>query len=77
MAAHESAADPGAVAHRAADLLATALEDAGFDVGVAFPQLRGGVDRDGAPIVDLGQIAEPIAARLTTILNGVAEVTGG
>ena len=72
MAAHESPTYPDAVAHRVADRLATALEDVGFDVGVAFPQLRGGVDRDGAPIVDLGQIAEPIAVRLTTILNGAA-----
>jgi len=63
---------PEAIAQRSADRLALALEDVGFDVGVAFPMLQGGVDREGAPIVDLGRVAESIASRLTTILNHAA-----
>jgi hypothetical protein len=63
---------PEALAQRSADRLALALEDVGFDVGVAFPMLQGGVDRGGAPIVDLGRVAESVASRLTKILNRAA-----
>jgi hypothetical protein len=48
--------------------LAIALEDVGFDVGRAFPALDAGVDHDGHPVVDLGQITEPVAAQLATVL---------
>jgi hypothetical protein len=74
MAMKEPPTEPGpeAIAQRSADRLALALEDVGFDVGVAFPMLQGGVDREGAPIVDLGRVVEPVATRLTTILNRAA-----
>jgi hypothetical protein len=74
MAMEEPPTGPGpeAIAQRSADRLALALEDVGFDVGVAFPMLQGGVDHRGAAIVDLGRIAEPVASKLTAILNGAA-----
>lgn len=63
-----------ATAQRSTDLLALALEDVGFDVGLAFPMLRGGVDRDGAPVVELGVVSEWVASRLTMVL---AQAAGG
>jgi hypothetical protein len=71
MSDHEPSqdADPEAQAQRAADRLALALEDVGYDVGRAFPSLRGGVDRLGAPIVELGQVAEEVASGLSAVLS--------
>lgn len=74
MTGQEPVSNAGAheVAQQAADRLALALEDVGFDVGMAFPLLRGTVTRTGMPVVDLGKVAEPIASRLTAILISVA-----
>ena len=55
-------------AQRAADHLALALEDAGFDVGREFPTLHGRTSRDGQPVVDLGQISAEVAVRLASAL---------
>jgi hypothetical protein len=56
-----------------ADRLALALEEVGFDVGRAFPTLSGGVDRDGNPAVDLGQVVESVARQLADILTRAAD----
>lgn len=64
--------DPESVAQRAADHLALALEDVGFDVGRAFPLLHGRLDREGAPVVDLGHVAASVASRLTAVLSRAA-----
>jgi hypothetical protein len=61
-------ADAEATAQRSADRLAVALEDVGFDVGRAFPTLRGAVDRDGAPVVEFGRISHATASDLTGVL---------
>lgn len=61
-------AQPEDRAQRAADALAFALEEAGFDVGRAFPGLRSLVDHMGLPIVDLGRVTDEIAAQLAVIL---------
>ena len=70
MAAQEPPAESGpeVIAQRSADRVALALEEVGFDVGIAFPTL-GGVDRNGAPVVDLGQVAESVATRLASLLS--------
>lgn len=60
------------VAQRSADSLAIALEDVGFDVGRAFPSLRGHVGIDGAPLVDLGSVAEAVASGLSSVLAEAA-----
>jgi hypothetical protein len=65
-------AGPGAIAQRSADRLALALEDVGFDVGREFPMLQGGVDREGAPVVDLGRVTEAVASRLSLVLSRAA-----
>jgi hypothetical protein len=64
--------DPVSIAQRAADRLALALEDVGFDVGRTFPLLSGRLDREGAPVVDLGHVTASVASRLTAILSRVA-----
>jgi hypothetical protein len=53
--------------------LALALEEVGFDVGLAFPMLDSGVDHDGNPIVDIGRVAESVASQLATVLTRAAE----
>ena len=63
---------PGAGAQRAADRLALALEEVGFDVGRAFPGLGSGLDRAGAPAVDLGQVTVPVAEGLAVVLSQAA-----
>jgi hypothetical protein len=75
MPAQEASADsdPEVGAQRSADRLALALEDVGFDVGQAFPMLRSGVDRDGAPIVELGHVAAAVASRLSAVLSQAAQ----
>jgi hypothetical protein len=65
--------DAEAIAQRSADRLAVALEEVGFDVGLAFPMLDGGVDGDGNPIVDLGRVEESVASQLATVLTRAAE----
>jgi hypothetical protein len=61
-----------AAGQRAADLLALALEEVGFDVGLAFPLLRGGAGVEGAPVVDLGRITVAVASDLALVLREAA-----
>jgi hypothetical protein len=69
MAAEESSSDLDIeTAQRAADGLALALEDVGFDVGVAFPGLHGVSDQAGGPAVYLGSVTLAVAADLSAIL---------
>jgi hypothetical protein len=63
---------PDGSARQSADALALALEDVGFDVGHAFPLLGQGFDRDGAPVVELGSVAPPVAAALAGVLADAA-----
>lgn len=63
---------PEAAGPQAADRLALALEDVGFDVGRAFPRLGSGVDSSGAPVVELGSIAVAVAAELAAVLSHAA-----
>lgn len=63
---------PADVAQRAADGLALALEDVGFDVGRVFPALRGNVESGGTPTVELGRITAEVAAQLTAVLSDAA-----
>lgn len=65
--------EPGGGAQRAADRLALALEDVGFDVGRDFPSLSSGVDRAGAPVVQLGQVTAPVADGLASVLSQAAQ----
>jgi hypothetical protein len=67
-------ADGGASAQRAADRLALALEDVGFDVGQAFPMLHSGTNRNGAPLVELGSVTEGVASDLATVLLEAARL---
>jgi hypothetical protein len=71
MAADESPSVSGAeaLAQRAADRLALALEEVGFDVGVAFPELHGLLDESGAPTVHLGGITSAVASDLSGFLS--------
>lgn len=70
----DSRPEPASVAPAdlAADRLALALEDVGFDVGVAFPALRGGVNRHGADAVELGAVAPTVATQLSMVLAWAA-----
>jgi hypothetical protein len=63
---------PNALSQRAADRLAVALEELGFDVGVAFPWLRSGTDEFGAPTVDLGSMSPTVASELAVVLSYAA-----
>jgi hypothetical protein len=65
MAGHEAA-------QRAADVLAVALEETGFDVGRAFPDLRTTVDAAGSVHVDIGPIAPDVAGQLAALLRYAA-----
>ncbi len=67
-------ADGGTSVQRTADRLALALEDVGFDVGRAFPMLRSGTNRDGAPFVELGTVTEAVASGLATVLSEAARL---
>ena len=71
MAADESHAGPEAyaLAQQAADRLALALEEVGFDVGVAFPGLRGLLDVSGTPAVYLGSVASAVSSALSAFLR--------
>jgi hypothetical protein len=67
---------------RAADRLAVALEEVGFDVGREFPMLTGCVDRHGEPAVELGRVSASVADGLSAVLteaaqHGVATGFGG
>jgi hypothetical protein len=65
--AEESSHSTEAAQH-AADRLALALEEAGFDVGRAFPGLRSGWDESGAPGVRLGVVTCSVALELVALL---------
>lgn len=65
MAGHEAA-------RRAADGLALALEDVGFDVGRVFPLLRATAGQDGAPVVEIGPMTPRVAAQLAQVLAQAA-----
>ncbi|MEU0559886.1 hypothetical protein [Dactylosporangium sp. NPDC006015] len=65
MAVHEAA-------QRAADALAGALEEAGFDVGRAFPDLRTTVDQAGSAHVEIGPMAPDVAGQLAGLLTEAA-----
>lgn len=56
-------------ARQAADRLALALENVGFDVGRAFPLLIGAVDRGGAAVVDVGRVTARVATELAAVLS--------
>jgi hypothetical protein len=57
------------VALQAADRLAVALEEAGFDVGRSFPALQGSITLDATARVELGRVAAGDAVRLATLLE--------
>lgn len=70
MAADDSQPHYGAdaLAQRAADRLALALEDVGFDVGTEFPALHSGVDRFGTYAIELGAVTPVVASELSRVL---------
>jgi len=74
MAANNLPADarPERVAQAAADQLATALEEVGFDVGREFTMLQGRADLNRTPRVDVGRISTTSAARLVRVLTEAA-----
>jgi len=59
-------------AREAADRLALALEDAGFDVGQEFPALHDAVGRQGVVVVRIGDIRPAVAERLAALLMSEA-----
>lgn len=67
-------AGPGAElrAQQAADRLALAFEDIGFDVGRAFPMLGAGTDRHGGPLVQVGSVSTEVAEMLAAVLGRAA-----
>ncbi|WP_433375121.1 hypothetical protein ACQPZX_05345 [Actinoplanes sp. CA-142083] len=67
-------ADDEVQARRAADHLALALEEVGFDVGQDFPSLQDTLGRRGLPVVRVGDISPEIADRLAVAL--VSGATG-
>lgn len=71
MAAEESSPgrDAEALAQGAADRLALALEEVGFDVGVSFPGLHGAPDKSGTPTVYLGTVTADVASDMSTFLT--------
>lgn len=66
--APQTSAEAETTARVAADRLAIALEEVGFDVGRDFTGLGHRLDAKGAPVVSLGPIAATVAARLTNAL---------
>ena len=59
-------------ARAAADRLALALEEAGFDVGQEFPALRDAVGNRGGAVVHIGDVLPTVADRLAAALAGNA-----
>ena len=66
-------ADEEGAAQRAADQLALALEEVGFDVGRAFPGLRSGWDGSSALGVHLGVVTCDVANDLAMFLVDAVE----
>ena len=62
MARHETEA------RGAADRLALALEDAGFDVGHDFPGLHDTIGRAGVAVVSVGDVRPEVASRLADLV---------
>jgi hypothetical protein len=71
---HPPVPSPDERAQQAADRLALALEEAGFDVGLEFPSLRIGWDNSGAPGVHLGAVTSAVAVELALLLEDAATV---
>lgn len=74
----------GAQARKAADRLALALEDVGFDVGHDFPALHGDIGQRGTGVVRIGEVQAGTADRLADVLwraanagISTANATGG
>lgn len=65
-------ANPAESAQQAADDLALALEEVGFDVGRSFPLLQGGVDGEETAIVELGKVRAETASGLAAVLSDAA-----
>lgn len=63
-------------ARAAADRLALALEDAGFDVGQELPSLRDALGRQGSAVVHIGDVVPAVADRLAAALVGGARPRG-
>lgn len=55
-------------ARGAADRLALALEDAGFDVGHDFPGLHDTIGQEGVAVVSVGDVRPAVASRLADVL---------
>ena len=55
-------------AQSAADRLALALEDIGFDVGQEFPALHDAIGRRGSAVVRIGDVEPAVADRLAGAL---------
>lgn len=66
--------DAEAVAEQAADRLALALEEIGFDVGRTFPALQGSISLEAAARVELGRISSEDAGRLAIVLERAAQL---
>jgi hypothetical protein len=60
-------------AQQATDRLAFALEEVGFDVGTAFPDLRSGWASSGASGVRLGAVTCEVADDLAALLVNAVE----
>jgi hypothetical protein len=71
MAADKSSSgrDAETLAQGAADRLALALEEIGFDVGVSFPGLHGAPNKSGTPTVYLGTVTADVASDLSDFLT--------
>jgi hypothetical protein len=59
-------------AQRAADALALAFEEAGFDVGRAFPLLQATIGRDGMSAVEVGLLSPSVARQLASLVGRAA-----
>lgn len=66
----EESSKSAEAARDATDRLALALEEAGFDVGRAFPGLQAGWDEAGARGVRLGTVSAYVASDLAELLEG-------
>lgn len=62
-----------AAARGSADLLALALEEAGFDVGQEFPALHDAIGRQGSAVVRIGDVQPAVADRLAAALASRVE----
>jgi hypothetical protein len=70
----EESSKSAEAAQDATDRLALALEEAGFDVGRAFPGLQVGWDEAGVPGVRLGTVNAFVASDLAAFLEGAVSV---